>query len=191
MRCYVFLHDESLLTWRHYNTFNGSRLTGLTCSQAPGFWMVERQLVLYSNILSLIYVVGQYRNIKHSSIPSKGILKFCDLSIVEISNMESGCFHQWWKTSRVLDMAYKVSQVSTRSNGFLRAGKVLGVRTKPPGRFSSIQVGDQVSTWATNWRSIPCSSSPPSSVELDSLIFFSRSARQLTLMPAGGPQIGL
>ena len=24
---------------------NGSRLTGLTCSKAPGFWMVEHQLV--------------------------------------------------------------------------------------------------------------------------------------------------
>ena len=27
-------------------TLNGSRLTGLTCSKAPGFWMVEHQLVL-------------------------------------------------------------------------------------------------------------------------------------------------
>ena len=26
-------------------TMNGSRLTGLTCSKAPGFWMVEHQLV--------------------------------------------------------------------------------------------------------------------------------------------------
>ena len=25
---------------------NGSRLTGLTCSKAPGFWMVEHQLVI-------------------------------------------------------------------------------------------------------------------------------------------------
>ena len=24
---------------------NGSRLTGLTCSKAPGFWMVDHQLV--------------------------------------------------------------------------------------------------------------------------------------------------
>ena len=30
----------------HYNTFNGNRLTGLTCSKVPGFWMVEHQLVL-------------------------------------------------------------------------------------------------------------------------------------------------
>ena len=28
---------------------NGSRLTGLTCSKAPGFWMVEHQLVLIYN----------------------------------------------------------------------------------------------------------------------------------------------
>ena len=46
MRCYVFL---SLLTWRHYNTLNGNRLTGLTCSKAPGFWMVEHQLVICCN----------------------------------------------------------------------------------------------------------------------------------------------
>ena len=26
--------------------FYGSRLTGLTCSKAPGFWMVEHQLVI-------------------------------------------------------------------------------------------------------------------------------------------------
>ena len=45
MRCYVFLGDESL---RDVITIhlNGSRLTGLTCSKAPGFWMVEHQLVL-------------------------------------------------------------------------------------------------------------------------------------------------
>ena len=35
----------SVLSWRHYNTLDGSRLTGLTCSKAPGFWMVEHQLV--------------------------------------------------------------------------------------------------------------------------------------------------
>ena len=29
----------------YYNTLNGSRLTGLTCSKAPGFWRVEHQLV--------------------------------------------------------------------------------------------------------------------------------------------------
>ena len=45
MRCYVFLSDESLLMWRHYNTLNGSRLVSLTCIKAPGFWMVEHQLV--------------------------------------------------------------------------------------------------------------------------------------------------
>ena len=45
MRCYVFLSDESLLTWRPYNRLKGSRLTGLTCSKTPGFWMVEHQLV--------------------------------------------------------------------------------------------------------------------------------------------------
>ena len=28
------------------NTMNGSRSTGLTCSQAPGFWMVEHQFVV-------------------------------------------------------------------------------------------------------------------------------------------------
>ena len=27
------------------DTLNGSRLTGLTCSKAPGFWMVEHQFV--------------------------------------------------------------------------------------------------------------------------------------------------
>ena len=37
MHCYVFLSDESLLTRHHYNTLNGSGLTGLTCSKAPGF----------------------------------------------------------------------------------------------------------------------------------------------------------
>ena len=45
MCCYMFLNIESLLTQRHYNTLNGSRLTGLTCSKAPGFWIVEHQLV--------------------------------------------------------------------------------------------------------------------------------------------------
>ena len=30
-----------------YNTLNGSRLTGLTCSETPGFWMVEHQLVSF------------------------------------------------------------------------------------------------------------------------------------------------
>ena len=51
MRCYVFLSDESFLTWRHYNTFNRSGLTDLTCSKAPGFWMVEHQLVADDIIL--------------------------------------------------------------------------------------------------------------------------------------------
>ena len=46
MRCYVFLSDESLLMWRHYNT----RLTGLTSSKVPGFWMVEHQLVCVSMV---------------------------------------------------------------------------------------------------------------------------------------------
>ena len=34
---------------------NGSRLTGLTCSKAPGFWMVEHQLVqnIIESFLSL------------------------------------------------------------------------------------------------------------------------------------------
>ena len=32
----------------HVMSFNGSRLTGLTCSKAPGFWMVEHQLVYYT-----------------------------------------------------------------------------------------------------------------------------------------------
>ena len=44
MRCYVFLSDEAHVTSLQH-TFNGSRLTGLTCSKAPGFWMVEHQLV--------------------------------------------------------------------------------------------------------------------------------------------------
>ena len=48
MHYYVFLSDESLLTRRHYNTLNGCRLTDLTCSKAPGFWMVEHQLVIHS-----------------------------------------------------------------------------------------------------------------------------------------------
>ena len=38
----MFLSDEFL---SHYNTLNGIRLTDLTCSKAPGFWMVEHQLV--------------------------------------------------------------------------------------------------------------------------------------------------
>ena len=47
---------------RDVNTLNGSRLTGLTCSKAPGFWMVEHQLVLMvlivtTSILHEIYVV--------------------------------------------------------------------------------------------------------------------------------------
>ena len=29
--------------------YNGSRLTGLTCSKVPGFWMVEHQLVIALN----------------------------------------------------------------------------------------------------------------------------------------------
>ena len=29
----------------NYNTWNGSKLTGLTCSKALGFWMIEHQLV--------------------------------------------------------------------------------------------------------------------------------------------------
>ena len=36
--------------WRHYNTFNGSRLTGLTSSKVPGFWMGEYQLVSFIGI---------------------------------------------------------------------------------------------------------------------------------------------
>ena len=51
MCCYVFLSDESLLKRRHYNILNGSRLTGLTCSKAPGFWMVEHQLVLQVHMI--------------------------------------------------------------------------------------------------------------------------------------------
>ena len=34
---------------------NGSRLTGLTCSKAPGFWMEEHQLVLNSHGASHTY----------------------------------------------------------------------------------------------------------------------------------------
>ena len=34
---------------RDINTLNGSTLTGLTCSKAPGFWMVEHQLVKGEN----------------------------------------------------------------------------------------------------------------------------------------------
>ena len=45
MHCYVFLSNEPLLTWCHYNTLNGSGLTVLTCSKVPCFWMVEHQLV--------------------------------------------------------------------------------------------------------------------------------------------------
>ena len=45
--CFYVSLVMSLLTRRHYNTSNGSRLTGLTCSNAPGFWMVEHQLVSF------------------------------------------------------------------------------------------------------------------------------------------------
>ena len=39
---------------------NGSRLTGLTCSKAPGFWMVEHQLVSQAwNGVSLIREFGK------------------------------------------------------------------------------------------------------------------------------------
>ena len=31
--------------WHHYNTLNGSTLTGLTCCKVTGFWTVEHQLV--------------------------------------------------------------------------------------------------------------------------------------------------
>ena len=34
-------------------TLNGNRLTGLICSKAPDFWMVEHQLVLNKNIVCL------------------------------------------------------------------------------------------------------------------------------------------
>ena len=30
---------------------NGSRLTGLTCSKAPGYWMVEHQLVHTTKVI--------------------------------------------------------------------------------------------------------------------------------------------
>ena len=39
MGCYVFLSDESLLTWHHYNTFDVNRFN--LQQKAPGFWMVE------------------------------------------------------------------------------------------------------------------------------------------------------
>ena len=37
------------------NTLNGSRLTGLTCSKVPGFWMIEYHLVFLS-FLSHIFL---------------------------------------------------------------------------------------------------------------------------------------
>ena len=65
---------------------NGSRLTGLTCSKAPGFWMVEHQLVLsrvysvnyrlsptfHSNAISLRTIIlqtsGFHQSIAHSFV---------------------------------------------------------------------------------------------------------------------------
>ena len=38
---------------------NGSRLTGLTCSKAPGFWMVEHQLVT-SNLPSIANIFQHF-----------------------------------------------------------------------------------------------------------------------------------
>ena len=49
MRCYLFLSDVSCSRDVITNTFNGSRLTDLTCNKAPGFWMVEHQLVSGGN----------------------------------------------------------------------------------------------------------------------------------------------
>ena len=60
---------------------NGSRLTGLTCSKAPGFWMVEHQLVViayaiyppsfyFTTFLSfihfLVYPLEYFQFISHS-----------------------------------------------------------------------------------------------------------------------------
>ena len=41
---------------------NGSRLTGLTCSKAPGFWMVEHQLVMLISKLAMQYnkITGRF-----------------------------------------------------------------------------------------------------------------------------------
>ena len=39
-----------------HNTINASRLTGLTCSKAPDFWMVEHQLAwLVMDIKELVH----------------------------------------------------------------------------------------------------------------------------------------
>ena len=43
---------------RHYNTLNGNRLTGLTCSKAPGFWVVKHQLVWYCRLNKIVAVSG-------------------------------------------------------------------------------------------------------------------------------------
>ena len=45
-------------------TIDGSRLTGLTCSKAPGFWMVEHQLahVVVTTCLLNIGIQGSSLN---------------------------------------------------------------------------------------------------------------------------------
>ena len=40
------------------DTFNGSRLTGLTCDKAPGFWMLEHQLV--SKLIADLLRISNY-----------------------------------------------------------------------------------------------------------------------------------
>ena len=46
MRCYVFLILVFFMRC-HYNTLNSDRLTGLTCSEVPGLWMVARTSICY------------------------------------------------------------------------------------------------------------------------------------------------
>ena len=48
--------------------FNGSRLTGLTCSKAPGFWMVEHQLVITIIIFKLANVICALNKAKINSL---------------------------------------------------------------------------------------------------------------------------
>ena len=52
---------------------NGSRLTGLTCSKAPGFWMVEHQLVIHDINLSAgaQSITGAYVMLLTMCLPGK------------------------------------------------------------------------------------------------------------------------
>ena len=57
------------------HTFDGSRLTGSTCSKVPGFWMVEHQLVFKT--------IKQWNNLPNDVIESNSVEHFVSAIITE------------------------------------------------------------------------------------------------------------